>query len=752
MNNNKYFDKKVLPIAIIAGALGLDVTVASAQSDDLANLGLEEIIVTATRKETSLQDTAVAVTALSAQDLENQNVETLQDVANYTPGLQIVSFAGGGNARGNVVLRGIGADALDSQASVGTYIDEVYFPSAFGNVLGLLDLQRIEVLRGPQGTLFGRNTIAGAIQYVSQTPTNEFEGNIKATLGNLDRQTIEAAASIPVTESFNLRVAAIDDEKGGYVEDLLNDVDRGEEETSAGRIRALWEATDRLVVDVKVETIDVETNGRPAIIGNVNPLAQFPFLAANPAFFLPPELAPFVPPVDTSGFTNEALVISSLDDPDNFQNLGYDFPDFLEFEYDVVQANISYDLTDDITISSITSSVSSETSYSQDFDLTPIRILSVQQETEIDAFTQEIKLSGAALDDRLSFTTGLFYYDDESIGQATPASSIGNFIVGVDLNGRGVVETESAAFYGQATYDISERVGLTLGVRYTDETITTSLTNVPNSDLEFSFDDVSPHLGLQVQLTDNHMVYAKASKGFRAGGNTANVNLENNGRSFDPEEAWTYEAGARLDLVDGRLRINPTVYFTEWSDLQSIIIEFTGGGPVATTQNVGDAEIMGFELESKFLVTEGLTLNLAASIIDAEYTRVTESILQAGQLSLDSDLQAAPDLKYTIGANYSTSLPKGMLLNANIDYSWVDEQRSAVQDRGAVNIPDYGLLGARISVDVSEQLNIALWGSNLTNEGYLIGATDFANGGTAGILEYDVGRPRTYGLEGRFNF
>ena len=168
--------------SLIAGWSGT----AAAQESAQARTGgvIEEVVVTATRRETSLQETPVAITALGADALEQRNVEDLQDVAKYTPGLQIIGLAGrGGGAGSNVSIRGIGTDAQESQASVGTYIDEVYFPSGFGNVLGLLDVQRVEVLRGPQGTLFGRNTIAGAIQYVSVAPENELSGYLEATIG-----------------------------------------------------------------------------------------------------------------------------------------------------------------------------------------------------------------------------------------------------------------------------------------------------------------------------------------------------------------------------------------------------------------------------------------------------------------------------------------------------------------------------------------------------------------------------------------
>jgi iron complex outermembrane receptor protein len=733
-------NKVALAVAISAASLATSAPLHAQGT-------LEEIVITSTRTETNLQDTAVAVTALNTEQLENRGVADLRDVAKYTPGLEFMSTAGGGGSKGNAVIRGIGTDGIDSQASVGTYIDEVYFPSLFGNVLGLLDLDRIEVLRGPQGTLFGRNTIAGAIQYVTAAPGDELGGYVKATVGNLDRQTIEAAATLPVSDTFKLRIAAIDEEKGGYVEDRLNGIDRGAEDKTAFRIRGVWDVTDSLSVDLKAESIDLETNGTAAVIGDVNPFSQFPFLAANPGAYLPPTVAPFVPPVDVSGFNNSLVL--PFDDAGEYALAGYDYPDFFEFEYDVVQANVSYEINDSLTLSSITASISSESFLSLDFDMTPIRVLQTQTDVDLDAFSQELKLTGTALDDRLTFTTGLFYYDEEAIGQNVGATGIGSLDPNFAVEGRGVIETKSVALYGQGTYDINDKTSVTLGLRYTDEEITSSITVVPNSELDFEFDDVSPHLGIQYQIDDDRMVYAKASKGFRAGGNTANVGLPNNGLSFEPEEAWTYELGARLTLLDGRLRFNPTLYRTDWSDLQSIIILFTPA-PVATTQNVGDAEITGLEIESQFLVTDNLRLDFAAAIADAKYTEISASLPPA-VLNLDSDLQGVPDLKYTIGLSYDTEIA-GMPLNANIDYAWVDEKRSALQNPSVIDLDDYGLLGARLSLDVTEDFTLALWGQNLTDEAYAFGGTDFAKGATAGIQQLVVGRPRTVGIEARYDF
>ena len=735
---------KRLILACFASSIAGWSGTAAAQESAQARTGtvIEEVVVTATRRETSLQDTPVAITALGTDALEQRNVEDLQDVAKYTPGLQIIGLAGrGGGAGSNVSIRGIGTDAQESQASVGTYIDEVYFPSGFGNVLGLLDVQRVEALRGPQGTLFGRNTIAGAIQYVSVAPENELSGYLEGTFGNFDQKGAEGAVTLPIHETFNVRIAGLYKDRDGYVEDRLNNTDRGAEETKAARIRARWEPSDRVTVDLKAETIRVETNGRTNVIGAVNPFAQFPFLAANPAAWLPPPLNTLIPAEDLSGF-NDSL-ISPLGDPDDFTLQGLNYPDFLDFEYDVYQGTVEWDLNDNLTLKSITAQVDSETVFSQDFDLTPFNILATETIGDLEAFSQELQLSGTAFNDSLSFVTGLFYYDSEDIGSASSLVGIGNLLPPAGV--RASIETESIAVYGQGTIDLSDTVSLSLGIRYTDEEITSSLEGIPNSDLDFDFDDWSPHVGIQYQASDDVMFYAKASKGFRAGGNTASTDLPNFGLSFDPEEAWTYEVGARTTF-GGVFRFNPTIFFTDWQDAQSVIIVFVPQ-PVATTQNIGDAEIYGLELETEWLATEALTLYLSAAFMDAEYKSLRPNIVASGGLTTDSDLPALPDLKFTFGANYIHTFGNGRILNLSFDYSWIDEHRSFLQDTGAVTLDSYGLLGARAQLEITDNISLALFGNNLTDEVYFLGATDYANGGTVGIQELNVGRGRAYGAE-----
>ena len=730
---------------------------ADTDTEDARKLDTVTVIATRTG-ETDLQTTAVAVSAFDTEMLEQRNVADLQDVAKFAPGLTILGQPGrGGGVGGSVAIRGMGTDAQEAQASTGIYIDDVYFPSGAGNVLGLLDVERVEVLRGPQGTLFGRNTIAGAIQYVSTKPGDEFEGYAQGTYGSYNRTDIEGAVTLPIADKISVRIAGMRNETDGYVDNLSTGETQGDSLTEAFRIRAVIEPTDRLTFDLKAETIALEQDGRNNIIGEVNPFSQFPFLAAFPICFadaaacamgpVPGAFGPFQP-VDTSTF-NAATLVLPFDDPDDYAITGLNAPDFFDFEYTVFQGTASFDLTDNLTFKSISAYVDSSSTVRQDFDLTPLPILETVTDGEITAFSQEFQLSGSAMDDRLHFVTGVYYYDSEDLGSASSLVGIGNFPAG---GTRANIETESIALFGQGTYNLSDSLSVAFGLRYTDETITSSIDGVAGTDLEFGFDDLSPHIGINYEVNDDVFLYAKASKGFRAGGNTADLTLPNNGLSYDPEEAWTYEAGARLTINDV-FRVNPTLFFTDWTGVQSNIIVFTPA-PVATNQNVGDAEIKGLELDGEWLLTDNFSVNFSAAFTDAEYTRLADILTSqsGGGILPGSSLAGLPETRYTIGGLYTHSFANGMQLDLSGNYSYLDDQRSTVQSGAAFNIPSYGLLGARAQLQVTNNFTVSLFGDNLTDEVYFIGATDFAQGATVGIQELNVGRGRAYGVEGRVSF
>ncbi len=742
----------------VAGIALMSSAAARAQQAPADNkTALQEVVVTATRQATNLQKTPIAVTALSGQALRDRGVATLLDVSAFVPSLSIGSRSGTSTENGAVAIRGMGVDATASSAAVGIYVDEVYFPSGPGNLLGLFDVNRVEVLRGPQGTLFGRNTIAGAIQYVTNEPENRFGGYLDVIGGSYNRADIQGALNIPIGDTFALRISGASTQEGGFVHDDYADIERGADRTDEARLKARWTPNDRLTVDLKGQYIHESTNGRAVLVSGVNPNAEFVGLAQLFG--------------ETQPLNNSYLSTGHYNTP------GFNAPDYFHFNYSEVQAIVQYKLTDSINIKSITSYSLSLDRLAQDFDDTPLSILSaLPAHDNIAVLTQEIQLTGASLADRLHWTVGGYLYDSNERQDPGQAIVLG-FGPPSYPYGNPATDVLASAVYGQATYKLTQQLSLTAGVRYSNETNTGWLIG-QTPHVSATFTNTSPQVGVNFQVDPDILLYVKASEGFRAGGITPNAALPGGGLAFGPETAWTYEAGARMQFLDNRLRVNPTVFLTDWNDIQFNVLIPTPTTVVAATQNAGNAQIQGFELESQFAVTDRLSLNGSLSLLEGHYTRVGDltraiypfgylasfpnpvtglvlpgSVVNLPNLTLKSPLQRLPPVKFAVGATYSQPLPDGAKLVGSLDYSWTDKQSSAVTIDDAVELPAYGLLNGRIEYDEPRgRWSVAAFATNLTDAFYLVGGVDFAKGYTVGTTELDPGRPREFGVELRTHF
>lgn len=713
-------------------------TPTAAASD--AQGDISDIIVTATRVETSLQKTPVAITALSGAQLQQKNIVSLVDVGNYVPSLSIGGRGGQGTNQGNVTLRGIGVNAPDSSPSVGLYIDEVYYPSVTGNLLGLFDVARVEVLRGPQGTLFGRNTIAGAIQFISTKPeVGKFSGYAEGGGGNLGTYRFTGAVNIPLGNTLALRVAAQVNNQGGYVHDILNDIYRGEDHTTQERVQLRWTPFDGLTIDLKGEHVIESNNGRPVVNGAFDGSAAtiYQIATGTPPFNT-------VPPGIPAPFRETRPVLASYVTPfGSYENAGFNQPDYLRMRYDSGNAVIGYDVSDNVHFKSITAYSFTRARAQTDFDQIPLNIIRTDRGTQRDyLLTQEAKLSGTSIGGRLRWSTGVFYYDG-----STKTTDFASIIANLppSYNAETKIENKSIAVYGQATFDIAAGFSATGGLRYSHETIKAVYTNGLLPTNQVSYNDTSPYIGLNWQANADLLIYAKASKGFRAGGFHADPGFTGGSLAYGPETAWTYEAGARLSLFNHRLRFNPTVYFTDWSNIQFTYIALRPG-PIASTQNAGDAKQNGVELETQFSATKHFDLTGSFSYLNAYYTRLAAPTPGSIPivLSLSDELPRSPAFKFAIGGRYRIDLQNGGRVLVSADYAWTQHQRSQTDRGQAVTMPTYGLLSARVQyTPAGDRFTFALYGSNLTDKFYLIDGVNFA--GNSGTKPLTPGRPREFG-------
>ena len=762
-------------------------TRAGASISQPSRSGLEEVVVTAQRRSTRLQRTPVAVTSLDARALEQKGVSSLLDLGGAVPNLTVSSRSTTGAASGGFTIRGIGTDATGSSPSVGIYIDEVYYPSQFGNLIGLFDVSRIEVLRGPQGTLFGRNTIAGAVNYVGNKPSNTFGGYVESTLGSYDRREVDGALNIPVTDKLSVRVAGEYNNAGGYVHDQLANVDRGAETTSFGKVQAHWTPTDTLTFDLRGDVLHDSENGRAIAIlagpsgQGPNPTALFPSLASQ----LGVSLAGYGPGL--------------ISKPGGYAFAGFGSPDFLAYDYHGVSLVSAWNVNDDLTLKSITAYSYDRYAVDQDLSDSPYAIFNASRSKIADSlFNEEVQATGHVLGDRITYTVGGYYYDNTnpSIGQNTTFGGQGqglfpNGFLATENGGDYQLHDVAKALYGQTQILLVPHVHLIAGLRYSEETIDGSYLNTtvatpplvvgfsngapilenhlvttgqpafPSKSLSFS--NLSPTFGLDYQATSDILLYAKASRGFRAGGFSVSSSYPGAFQEFGPEEAWTYEAGARGEFFDHRLRLNPTIFRTDWTGIQFNTFEAISNGLVPITRNAGHAEISGFELESVVEPVPKLLLNGSFSWLYGRYDRIGQGV----DVFPGTPLEHSPKFKFDIGASYSADFGKYGGLVGNIDYNWTAKQSSAVTIGDAIEEPAFGLLNAQLECTPAYQppygrWSIAAYGLNLTNKYYYIGGVNggisyispgvINSTGTFGTTEADLGRPREVGVRLRYRF
>ena len=730
-------------------------TVMASQADAQQ---LEEIIVTAERRETNLQDTPISVTQFGADELVQRGASDLEELAAFTPNLVVGSGPANYQSIGRYAIRGIGIEG--GSPAVGVYVDEVYLPGS--RVLSVFDIERIEVLRGPQGTSFGRNTIGGAIQYVTAKPNLDgFSGSVNAVLGDLDREDLEAVFNIPIGDTVAARVSLGTQQRGGFVRDRLNDVDKGEVQRDFVRAQLRWQPSDSLTVDLKYDELEAATNGRSQLTVGYDNNSQFAQLAS----------------LSGGGPFNDSILSIG-----NYDFAGHNQPDYTDNEFAVTQINIDWDISDTLNLRSISAYNESENDAATDWDNTPLNVLWVPSGGKEDGYSQEFRLSGQP-SDRLAWTAGLYYSEQEST-ESFSHIKVGN-APGFTINNPNNTIT-SEAVYATVSYLFSDRLEGTLGARSTTEEDTT----VGQESSDYS--DTSPQVGLNFRATDDILYYAKASKGFRAGGRSSSGGLT---QLYDPEEAWTYEFGARMEFADRSVRVNPTVFFTDWEDIQFYLLVPAPGTVAVLTQNAGTASLQGFELETEVSVSDRLTFRGAMSYLDSEYDEVNNAV--QGQIyapggapffrdrlivpnlcdgddppvtasipdsvlltpanisqwtcSGKTDLQRAPELKFSVGLRYDAPLSNGGSITTSVDYSYTDKMNVNSTETDLVHMPSYSLLNARVQYNApGENWSAAIFGTNLTDEFYLRGGLDHFT--TVGVTMHDPALPRQMGVNFKYNF
>ncbi len=772
-------------VAIMAlAALGIQDVAAATASGDV----IEEIVVTARKRAESLQEVPVAVSAFSSADLQNQTIQEFVDLDAQLPGVFISQVQADPSAA-IVTIRGQAqADTLlTTDSSVGVYVDGVNLPRQQGLNANMFDIERVEVLRGPQGTLYGRNTTGGAINLVTRKPDYEgVHGYLEGAAGNESFTQFSGAVNIPLADTAAARLAVQKTDQDGWGQSNASGNDLYDQDELFVRGSLMLDPTERLNVLLQMDYLEVNEGGaaEKLLQPGGNPLDPTNTLPPTPAIVAGVELGVLNPldipsagnPVPGPTFVPGLLA--------GYQAMaGYADGALLETDSDADVFSdatlwgggltISYDLNDNLTLQSITGYRNWETERLLDLDGTPFTILHPRLAVDADFYSQELQLLGS--NDRLDWVVGAYYSHEEGTdGSVTAAVAAINPFQPNVLDGD--VTNESWAVFAQGTYAVTDRLDVTGGIRYTEEKkeLTSSnrvfnqLTqsficqlppgNLPidqcEADFSDTFSDPSWLISADYDIADGVMVYGSIARGFRGGGQNIRGGADPSSfQAFDPETATTYEIGLKGDFLDQLLRVNAAAYLTDYEDIQrSIIVPGSGGNVVTILTNAAEADIKGFEAEAWLNPTDSLTLFATVAYMDFEYQEF-DSLGQDGVTVIDrsGESVALPEWQYSLSARFDQPVG-GNMLGVQVDYSWEDEVNtsptSAVAD--LVTRDDVGLWNARIDFTLVEQgLTIALWGKNLSDEEYIATTTDFSGniGHTIGV----AARPRSYGITLRLN-
>jgi iron complex outermembrane receptor protein len=844
---------------------------------------LEEIIVTAEFREANVQETPIAITAVNAAMLESRGQTNIVDVANQAPN---VTMTPAGQSAGSAMvtfIRGVGQSDFNYalEPGVGMYVDEVYYPNLTGSMVELLDIDRVEIARGPQGTLSGRNSIGGSVKIYSVEPSHGGNtGTAELTVGNYDQIALKGSADLTfIEDTLSARISGVSSSRNGYVHRVdykcthptwpgptfnngrLDDCkmgDLGGENFTGGRFSLLWTPSDTVRVKVLGDLINQDNESAPHVLTRVVDARHTP----------KPPAPPGSPPAATTGQFNPATGLfegTFLDvdgdmtttadrvyltsqfvthgpyrgDPvvnDPYTTYGAFIDPMprqptrpyspqtmdpgVEFDDQGLSVQIDWDLSDNLSLKWVSAMREYHDIFAYDTDASPFHSNGGTQGLDHEHTSHEFRFSGVALNERLDYTAGAYYVDQnkaQHIGQINLYYTQLNFVHGPDLT-----PSDSQAVFFHTAWHLAEKLDLSLGYRKTEDSkfyqwqrhnpdgseITVpcvgnpnSLANQPNCALltpagvgfsgrsdTFESDRDDYRIALDYRITDDLMLYTSFATGYKGGGINPRPFYSMQIATFGEEEIETTEIGIKTQFANGTVRLNAAYFQNDQKGIQlnqaqcevpvpaggtAVGIAADGtpyviGPPCAKPQNVGDADVDGFEVELDIAPTERLSIDIMASSLDFQYTRLTQGAAHSsivpgglGQMTLDMIAPFTPELTWSAGIQYEFPLAAGGSVTWRVDSAFQDEvytaavnyaQNQPLNDRKTAWIDSYTLSHMRLTWrSASGDWETALDVSNLTDEVYYQNITDGVYS-TIGYQAAQIGPPRMWTMAFRKSF
>jgi iron complex outermembrane receptor protein len=743
--------------AALALAVASVLQVAAAQDVPTAATGmLEEITVTATRRSESVQSVPISITALGADVLEEAGIRETRDLVGITPNLsQQGSF---GHTSPSFFIRGIGSTQFNPNANtkVGFYLDDVYMASLSVQGAQIFDVARVEVARGPQGTLFGQNTTAGLVRMITERPQVGAGLDVDASLtfGNYGASDQEFAIGFGTGEASAARISVLQQTRDGYQRNRFLGQDDGDIDALGWRAQWLWQASDDVDVLVRVHGSNDE--------GQLAPYKQ--------VGLVDPESGD---PCPRPGLGTGCTDFFGYADSNDFHEGQWDVQDQYT-RVDSLGANLTVDWRlPAFTLTSVTAYEKNESKVHEDPDASPNYVMTGNYHGRPKQTSQEIRLTSPV--STLSWIAGVYYFheaNDTSVGFPIPGFGPGALSGGLTpvVEGLGQVssmDTDSYALFGSIDYALTDALKLTFGLRYTHETkdvdygawladVTdvTSMTFFTDRQItdramvqtidfseQKSWDNVSGRLSLAYSFSDDVLGYASIARGFNSGNYNGGALFDQSEATLvDPETLVSYEVGVKSQL-GGRLRLNVAAFYYDFTDQQVFVLASGSGGvPVQQLSNAAASTLYGAELEMAWQPLQGLVLQVGAGYTHSEFDEFRTPL---GEDLSGRRLPSAPETNVNAMVTYTVPTAVGEFAFA-ADAKYQSKQYFSVNNDPILSQDAYTLANARLSwTSSSRHVTATAWVRNLADEDYLAGAFDLAS---FGWDQWVVGEPRTYGL------
>ena len=725
---NMILSLRKLPLCIAVAAVATGSQTVMAQSTG----ALEEVIVTATKRSKSLQEVPIAISAFSGETIDKAGISNIAGISNRTPGFQLDMENEG---EPELFMRGIGSDfeSAGGNNAIGVYVDEVYLSRGVGAIADLFDLQRVEVLRGPQGTLYGKNVVGGAINFITNKPTQETDARLLATVGSdmedLDATSLRGSLLWTPSEDLDVQLTA---------------------DTYRRRGTAPW--THSETEDPRDDPfVTQERRGRNPVDGRQD--------------------------IDTDGVTlriNWETSIGTVTSVTAYREAAWSFEqNSCGMEFDPSLVTRAPGEFGGLEVSNATGTGS---------DLPGCALFDQMVDEESDQISQELRIASNG-DGRLNWLLGAFFmHETVDRDEAQPfLFDFGFWFEGTYFSSQSS-ETDSTALFATVDYDITDSLNFELGVRWSEDDRDFSVFNsgTPlnccgafldengnpdfsgaissiSADQSESWDEITPTATLRYTTEDDMNFYATYSEGYKSGGwDSANADRASSVRAYDPEFATNYEIGAKTQWLDDRVRLNLAIFFTEYEDLQTQqLVPNELGPPDLVTQNAGEVEAKGVEIELTIVPMEGLSIHAAYGYLDSE---IKSDLCPDGETgaecaALDSNQKGnvtrrSPENKFNLSADYEWAIADLGTANIRLEYTYTDDYEFDNSNTEFFHNDSFDLIDASFGLtSEDEQWEVRVWGKNLSDETYRAGLGGF---GPWAFNTYSA--PRTAGVTFVWNY